>query len=79
MKVVGRRLPPGNPFASGEWDGFLELAETFRLKKGFVPRGVYRFRSYQEELEWEDRMLLGEVAGAGYRRNKGRKGRTLPA
>lgn len=48
MKVVGRRLPPGNPFASGDWDGFVELAEAFRLEKGFVPQGVYRFKSRQD-------------------------------
>lgn len=52
MKVVGRRVSPGNPFVSGEWDGFVELAEVFRLEKRSIPRGVYRFKSRGEAL-WQ--------------------------
>lgn len=72
MKVVGRRLPPGNPFATGEWDGFVELLEAFRLgPKGFVPRGVYKFKIFEEALEWEEKMLLGEVPGPARKGDRG--------
>ena len=57
---MGRRLAPGNPFQTGEWDGFVELTKALRGERGGVPRGVYRFRTF-EALQWEERMLRGEV------------------
>lgn len=67
---MGRRLAPGNPFQTGECDGFVEVAEALRGEKVGVPRGVYRCRTFEEALEWEERMLRGEVPG-GERRGHG--------
>jgi len=69
MKVIGRRDPEETPPFAEYWDGFVELALALcgRLP---IPRGVWRFSTYEEEEEWEVRMLLGEAPGAGPPRKK---------
>jgi len=54
MKVVGRRRWRGGLPAAA---GLLELALKLRGDKPFVPRGVYRFTSFDESDEWSLRML----------------------
>ncbi|WP_169302533.1 hypothetical protein [Ammonifex degensii] len=67
--MIGRRDPEEAPPFAEYWDGFAELA--LALSGGFpVPRGVWRFSTYEEEKEWEDRMLLGEAPGADLPREK---------
>lgn len=62
MKTVGRR-DAAAPFEE-YWDRFVELSRA--LGGGLpVPRGVWLFRVFEEEREWEDRMLLGERPPAG--------------
>ena len=54
MKVVGRReWRRGLPAAAG----LLELALKLRGDKPFVPKGVYRFASFDESDEWSLKML----------------------
>ena len=53
-RVVGRRrwgrgLPAAAPL--------LRLALDLRARKPFLPRGVYRFRTFEESDEWILRML----------------------
>lgn len=58
MKVIGKRDPEEAPPFAEYWDGFVELA--LALGGGLsVPRGVWRFSTYEEEKKWEVWMLLG--------------------
>ncbi|RDV80736.1 hypothetical protein [Ammonifex thiophilus] len=70
MKAIGRRDPEEAPPFAEYWDGFVELALALSGGGFPVPRGVWRFSTYEEEKEWEDRMLLGEAPGAGPQRKK---------
>jgi hypothetical protein len=54
MKVVGRRRWGSGLAASA---GLLELALRLRGDKPFLPRGVYRFRSFEESDEWILKMM----------------------
>jgi len=54
MKVVGRRVPGRGLVAIAP---LLRLAADLRGYKPFLPRGVYRFRSFEESEEWTLRML----------------------
>jgi hypothetical protein len=54
MKVVGRRRwAPGLPATAP----LLRLVLQLRGKKPFLPKGVHRFRSFEESEEWTLRML----------------------
>lgn len=66
MKVTGKRKAPTDIFSTDNWDGFVELAWAFRKEKFFVPRGVYRFESFEEAYQWREKMMLGEKPLAGY-------------
>ena len=67
MKIVGRRKSHVDFLSTDNWDGFVELARAFRKDKIFVPRGVYRFKSFEEAYQWREKMMLGEKPLAGYR------------
>ena len=54
MKTVGRRRWRGGLVAAA---GLLELALQLRGNKPFLPKGVYRFRSFKESDEWYMTML----------------------
>jgi hypothetical protein len=54
MKVVGRRRPGRGLVATAP---LLRLAVDLRGDKPFLPRGVHRFRSFEESEEWTLRML----------------------
>jgi hypothetical protein len=54
VKVVGRRKPGRGLVASAP---LLRLAVDLRGDKPFLPRGVHRFRSFEESDEWTLRML----------------------
>lgn len=55
VKTVGRRVPPagGLPAAAP----LLELVVRLRGDKPFIPRGVYRFRSFEESQAWSIEMM----------------------
>jgi hypothetical protein len=54
VKVVGRRrLGRGLPAAAP----LLRLVVDLRGSKPFLPRGIHRFRSFEESEEWTLRML----------------------
>lgn len=61
MKVVGRRKKMRGGLEA--MNGLLELAIELRGDKPFAPRGLYRFRSYEEADEWRMRMLTRASAG----------------
>ena len=54
MKVVGRRRWAPGLVASAP---LLKLALQLRGRKPFLPKGVHRFRSFEESEEWTLRML----------------------
>jgi hypothetical protein len=54
MKVVGRRQWGKGIVATAP---LLRLTLRLRGDKPFLPRGVYRFRSFEESDEWTLRML----------------------
>lgn len=55
MKVVGRRrLGRGGLLQAAP---FLDLVIRLRGQKPFIPRGVHRFRSFEESEEWSMRMM----------------------
>lgn len=55
MRVVGRR----NSYSGGleGMQGFFEGIIQLRGDQPFLPRGVYRFKNYDEEREWTMKML----------------------
>jgi hypothetical protein len=53
-KVVGRRRWGAGLVANA---GLLRLNVQLRADKPFLPRGVHRFRSFEECEEWTLRML----------------------
>ena len=55
MKVVGRRKPYTGGLAGLQ--GFHELIIRLRGDRPFMPRGVFRFKTYQEADEWTQKML----------------------
>ncbi len=54
-KVVGRRRPGRGDLHKAA--GLFELGSTLRASKIFVPRGVYRFDTFQEADAWLLKML----------------------
>jgi hypothetical protein len=54
MKVVGRRRWALGLSASAP---LLRLVLQLRGKRPFLPKGVHRFRSFEESEEWTLRML----------------------
>jgi hypothetical protein len=56
VKVVGRRrLSRGGGLLAAA--PFLELVIRLRGEKPFIPRGVHRFRTFEESEEWSTRMM----------------------
>ncbi|MEW6172325.1 MAG: hypothetical protein AB1510_04565 [Bacillota bacterium] len=65
MKIIGRRDPEKPvPFVE-YWNTFVEFSLALHGGGFPIPRGVWRFRNFEEAKEWEDRMLLGEKPAAG--------------
>jgi hypothetical protein len=55
MRVVGSRKPYSGGLEGLQ--GFFEMAIKVRGDQPFIPRGVYRFKSHEELVEWTLRML----------------------
>ena len=55
MKVVGRRKPPSGGLV--EANNLLELVVRLRGDKPFIPKGVYRFKSFEEKDAWTLKMI----------------------
>lgn len=55
VKVVGRK---GRPKVNLETaNGFLHLMKTLRGNRPFIPKGVWRFKSFEEADAWTLRMI----------------------
>jgi hypothetical protein len=55
MKIVGKRRPHRGGVEKAA--GFLELVIALRGKKPFIPKGVHRFKSFEESEAWTLKML----------------------
>lgn len=55
VKTVGRRKPASGGIAAAA--NLLELAVDLRKGKPFIPRGVWRFKSFEEKDAWTLKML----------------------
>jgi hypothetical protein len=53
-KTVGRRKPATGPEAAA---GLLRLVIELRAGRPFLPRGVHRFKSFEEAQEWSMKMM----------------------
>ncbi|MBW1974413.1 MAG: hypothetical protein JRI45_02430 [Deltaproteobacteria bacterium] len=42
------------------WNDFVDLSRAL-CKNLLIPKGVWRFESYEEEKEWEIQMLAGRI------------------
>jgi hypothetical protein len=59
IKVVGKREKGRTNLRSV--DSFLQLVVQLRGKKPFVPKGVYRFSSFEESQQWSLKMMARRV------------------
>jgi len=62
MKVVGRRK--GFDPSSDAADEWLRSIERLRGHAGICPRGVYRFKTFEEADEWMIKMLASSILAA---------------
>ena len=56
VKIVGKRVNK----LSTDWkevNGFLKLVVELNKKNKFIPKGVYRFKTHQENDEWIMKVL----------------------
>ena len=54
-KVVGHRRPARADLRN--ISGLFRFATEMRKGKRFVPRGVYRFKTFEEAEEWQLKMM----------------------
>jgi hypothetical protein len=55
MKVVGRKQTAKGGLEAAS--GFLDMVIALRGNKPFIPRGVHRFKSFEESNEWSIKMM----------------------
>jgi hypothetical protein len=55
IKVIGRRRAPRPGLVHAA--PFLELVIALREGRPFIPRGVYRFSSFEESQDWSLKMM----------------------
>ena len=56
-KIVGKRKP-GTGLSNAQ--GFLDLVVKLRGKKLFVPKGVFKFRTFKDAQDWMFQMMTRE-------------------
>ncbi len=62
MKVVGRQKPP--KINLDTMRGLQELVSRLREGKPYIPKGVHRFKSFEEADEWTLRMMTRKSQGS---------------
>ena len=55
MKVIGRKGAPKADLQS--MDGMQKMANSLRQGRPFVPKGVWRFKSFEEADAWLIKMM----------------------
>jgi hypothetical protein len=56
LKIIGKRVNKTN-INWVEVDGFLKLVVELNKNNRFIPRGVFKFRTHQENDEWIRKVL----------------------
>ncbi len=59
MKIVGKMRRHKKGF-SEELNRFFQLILEFRRDDIFIPRGVFKFRTFEEAEKWRHKMLRGK-------------------
>lgn len=59
MKIVGKTIRHKKGF-SEELNKFFQLVVEFRKDKVFIPRGIFRFKTFEEAEKWRHKMLRGK-------------------
>jgi hypothetical protein len=62
MKVIGRHRRYEKGF-SEELNKFFQTVIEFRKDKTFIPKGVFRFKTFEEAEKWRHKMLRGKSPG----------------
>jgi hypothetical protein len=57
LKILGHRRQDINP-SWQDANRWLHTIAQLRQGKGICPRGVYRFKTFEEADEWMNRMLV---------------------
>lgn len=60
IKTVGRKPKYKKGFTE-ELNRFLKSLIAFRKDAVFIPKGVYRFRTFEEAEQWRHKMLRGKL------------------
>ncbi len=60
MKIIGKKTTKRKKGFSEGLNKFLELANEFRKQKTFIPKGVYKFNTFEEMEKWRHKMLKGQ-------------------
>ncbi len=60
MKIIGTKTTRHKKGFSEEINKFLQLAGEFRKQKTFIPKGVYKFKTFEEMEKWRHKMLRGQ-------------------
>lgn len=55
MKVLGRRVPSRGGIVAAA--GFLDLVIRLRRGKPFIPKGLHKFRTFEEAQSWSMEMM----------------------
>ncbi len=55
MKILGRRRPSTGGLTAAA--PFLDLVLRLRGAKPFIPKGLHRFKSFEESEEWSMAMM----------------------
>lgn len=55
VKVIGRRRPGKGGIVAAA--GLLKMAVILRGDKPFIPKGVFRFSSFEESESWSLKMM----------------------
>jgi hypothetical protein len=55
MKIVGRKAPPKSGVRA--IDSLQKMANQLRKGRAFMPKGVWRFKSFEEADTWKLKMM----------------------
>ncbi len=60
MKIVGHRVEDTTTGWTENFNRFLHVTAEFRKTELIVPKGVFRFKTFEEADQWMYRVMIGE-------------------
>ncbi|MFH1961678.1 MAG: hypothetical protein ABIJ30_02195 [bacterium] len=60
MKIIGRMATKYKKGFTEELNSFFQLITAFRKNNTFLPRGIFRFKSFEEAEKWRYKMMRGK-------------------